>query len=478
MNRIALKEPTAIATRTAALAGRALVGSLLALMALSVALAQPVLYGGLGGHGISSGPQASTNDGSLVIVNQTDGSTRVIGHPAGIDRISGLAFGLDGTLFAATQAGGGYPPPPGPVTSSNLIRINPDTGALISSVPIVEGVIALSIADLAVHPVTGVLYGNGGAGGANSKANGSGRVFTINPTTGAATEVGNTGKFFASMAFAPDGTLYMSVGDIAERPANPFLLTLRTADAAFITSRATRLFYHSLAVRPTDGVLFGGTADEQGVFIIDPASGAETMIGLTSNKDFVGDLAFRPVAASLKAIEYYHAAFDHYFITAIADEISKLDAGVFVGWTRTGEAFNVYANAGAGLVPVCRFFTTAFGAKSSHFYAPRGLGCEGTLANPDWSSSKATCFIRLFPTRAARARPARALSIASTTTGKAVHLATALRRAWPFARKCSRRAISPREAVSAWACARPISARLDELARVCDVTSSWRSRSG
>ena len=123
-----------------------------------------LLYGGLGGHGVSSGPQASTNDGALVIVSQTDGSTTLVGHPAGVARISGLAFGLDGTLFGATQSGGGYPPPPGPIASSNLIRIDPDTGALISSVPIIAGTAPLCIADLAVHPTTGVLYGMGGRG--------------------------------------------------------------------------------------------------------------------------------------------------------------------------------------------------------------------------------------------------------------------------------------------------------------------------
>jgi hypothetical protein len=84
------------------------------------------------------------------------------------------------------------------------------------------------------------------------------------------------------------------------------------------------------------------------------------------------------------AIEFHHAGFDHYFVTAIPDEITKLDNGTFAGWARTGESFNVYTSAAAGLVPVCRFFTTAFGAKSSHFYAPRGLGCESTLANADW----------------------------------------------------------------------------------------------
>jgi hypothetical protein len=57
---------------------------------------------------------------------------------------------------------------------------------------------------------------------------------------------------------------------------------------------------------------------------------------------------------------------------------------VFTGWARTGYAFNVYTTAAAGLVPVCRFFTVAFPPTSSHFYAPRGLGCEETMASNDW----------------------------------------------------------------------------------------------
>ena len=84
------------------------------------------------------------------------------------------------------------------------------------------------------------------------------------------------------------------------------------------------------------------------------------------------------------AIEYFHAAFGHHFVTALTDEIAKLDAGVFDGWARTGQAFAVAAAPGPGLVPVCRFFTVAFPPTSSHFYAPRGLGCEGALANRDW----------------------------------------------------------------------------------------------
>jgi hypothetical protein len=84
------------------------------------------------------------------------------------------------------------------------------------------------------------------------------------------------------------------------------------------------------------------------------------------------------------AIEYFHAGFAHYFVTALTNEIADLDAGVLSGWVRTGEGFNVYRDPGTGLVPVCRFFTIAFPPTSSHFYAPRGLGCEGALANNDW----------------------------------------------------------------------------------------------
>jgi hypothetical protein len=84
------------------------------------------------------------------------------------------------------------------------------------------------------------------------------------------------------------------------------------------------------------------------------------------------------------AVEYYHAAFDHYFVTHIADEITKLDNGTFVGWTRTGESFNVFADAPPGAAAVCRFFSTSFAPKSSHFYTPDVAECNTVKQNPNW----------------------------------------------------------------------------------------------
>ena len=89
---------------------------------------------------------------------------------------------------------------------------------------------------------------------------------------------------------------------------------------------------------------------------------------------------------AVAAVEYHHTSFDHYFVTAIADEITKLDNGTFTGWSRTGRSFNVYPSTSAptGSVPVCRFFSTSFAPKSSHFYTPAASECAIVKSNPDW----------------------------------------------------------------------------------------------
>jgi len=56
-------------------------------------------------------------------------------------------------------------------------------------------------------------------------------------------------------------------------------------------------------------------------------------------------------------VEYYHAALDHYFVSALAADIDALDSGRIGGWTRTGLSFHVFpsqAAGGAGVSPVCR----------------------------------------------------------------------------------------------------------------------------
>ena len=77
----------------------------------------------------------------------------------------------------------------------------------------------------------------------------------------------------------------------------------------------------------------------------------------------------RAASALLPMIEYRYAPLDYYFITARANEQALLDSAA--GWSRTGERFNVYDSAGAGLSGLTRFYfdQVARGAsRGSHFY--------------------------------------------------------------------------------------------------------------
>jgi Repeat of unknown function (DUF5648) len=83
-------------------------------------------------------------------------------------------------------------------------------------------------------------------------------------------------------------------------------------------------------------------------------------------------------AAIVTAVEYYDAALDHYFVTAIPTEIAALDGGQFPGWVRTGLGFNVYG-AGSGIsgsTPVCRFYGSPAAGLDSHFYSASPLECQ------------------------------------------------------------------------------------------------------
>jgi len=248
-----------------------------------------VLYGGLGGHNNGD----STNDGALSIVNQTSAAVTIVGHPANVSRISGLVFDSDGVLFATTSPGGGFPPPPGPTGVSNLLRLNPVTGNTLSSVTISDGVNGIAIADLALQPGTGTLFG---IRGPNDQLGGQGKLYTINKTTGLATLVGDTGDFFGSIAFAPNGTLYMSAADLdpSGNLMNIGLKRLNPANAATLSFVSTADFFGALAVRPEDSAIFGDNGDFAQLFTINALTGGETFIGSTG-RNFVGDLAFAPV---------------------------------------------------------------------------------------------------------------------------------------------------------------------------------------
>lgn len=106
---------------------------------------------------------------------------------------------------------------------------------------------------------------------------------------------------------------------------------------------------------------------------------AETYTGL-----YRADLASGVPSGRRRAIEYYHATFNHYFVTAEVAEIASLDGGMFAGWVRTGEGFPVADASAAGSTPVCRFFGAGFAPISSHFYSPFANECDVLNTDPRW----------------------------------------------------------------------------------------------
>lgn len=104
-------------------------------------------------------------------------------------------------------------------------------------------------------------------------------------------------------------------------------------------------------------------------------------------------------AAVVDAVEFYHAGFGHYFLTASPDEAAALDAGTTIkGWTRTGYSFKVQGSTVTGYTPICRFFSTNFSPKSSHFYTPSTTECASVKQNPNWQFEGNAFYVQMAAT--------------------------------------------------------------------------------
>jgi photosystem II stability/assembly factor-like uncharacterized protein len=104
-----------------------------------------------------------------------------------------------------------------------------------------------------------------------------------------------------------------------------------------------------------------------------------------------------PSPGTVALIEYFHALVGDYFITASPDEISQLDNGAFPGWARTGLQFHAYAAFEWPSVPVCRFFSSGFSPKDTHFFTPFAAECAALRGDANWTLESPSAFAIALP---------------------------------------------------------------------------------
>jgi Repeat of unknown function (DUF5648) len=128
-----------------------------------------------------------------------------------------------------------------------------------------------------------------------------------------------------------------------------------------------------------------GTPTSQPLYLVDPVTGVhysyDRRAGISDRNVVTGALVlvpFPPPVGLVDVIEFHHAGFDHYFMSADPPEINALDTGYFTGWARTGQQFQAYAtgsSAGPTMNPVCRYYGLPSAGLDSHFYSASSVEC-------------------------------------------------------------------------------------------------------
>ncbi len=280
----------------AAVIAASLLGGTISAQAISLSIFAP--------KGFGSGADA----GEIVILDQSDPSqSTLVGNAGGGVGITGLDFDGQGNLWGSTLGDIG--------SFSNLIQINPGTGAVVGSVgPIhtdagdVPGS-AISIGDLAFDKTTNRLFGiesldHDGVNGGN--------IYTIDIGTGVATFVGATiWGTTGGLAFDSAGTFYALGYDPNVGPfGQNMLFTLDPNDASEITRVAVSqndFIFSGLGINPLTGAIYAteddffGTGTGTGnIYLVDPNTGLMTFLGNPSG--VVSDIAFRVPEPSMLAV--------------------------------------------------------------------------------------------------------------------------------------------------------------------------------
>lgn len=175
-----------------------------------------------------------------------------------------------------------------------LVEINPATGAAT-----LIGNTGMSMpAGLTCDPAVGTIYASDGFGG--------GPIYTVNPSTGAATAVGAATGAIGCLAFRPaDGYLYSVLPGVSTSVL--YQISPSTGTIVGTVGVINKGSMGGLTARPSDSRLFGGGSTISGgiqewLFTVTTTPGPpprETDIGTTSQ--MITGLAFHPTTGTLYA---------------------------------------------------------------------------------------------------------------------------------------------------------------------------------
>lgn len=230
------------------------------------------------------GVSFSGDQGAVLYDISAQTGQAVGGRPLGIDRLVGTVGTPNGTLYALTSH-------TAPVNPASLFRINAATGSatLVGS----TGLASVAEGDMAIDPLTGVLYGG------YSALNNFRQLFTINPTTGQATLLpGTVYGDSSAMAFDAAGNLYVLDCALSKLyGVNKQTGNVVSTVALSLTLGGTA----GMSVDPGTGTFYvadGGTGGTGMLYTLDPASGALSAVGSTGLSQGVSGLAFLPEPAT------------------------------------------------------------------------------------------------------------------------------------------------------------------------------------
>jgi Putative Ig domain len=182
-----------------------------------------------------------------------------------------------------------YDPPPA------MREVDPATGATISFqwITLPPGTYGFYATGMAAHPTTGEFFALVESAPSPTGPMCQHQLAKIDPATGAATIIGNTGDCFASLAFHSNGTLYGVTNSEGAVPPSLFTLDTTSATPTFLISLDTVgvssgavVGGSGLAFNPSDGLLYrSGRVDvsDQVFQAINPDTLAVTDIPLSGS---------------------------------------------------------------------------------------------------------------------------------------------------------------------------------------------------